>query len=276
MKVEEKDIEILVSTMNRNSLNFLYQMFPDFNSFYFRILVVNQTTPENILHSSHKNIRVINTYTIGSSRSRNIALKNAFGTILVISDDDVIFEKYFYKTILKNYTDLPNTNLICFQAKRDKNTLLKKYPSQKKKNINAMDILNVANIEITINRQNINFSDLTYNSFFGLNALFGLGEEAAFLWNLKKKGYKIDFIPETIVTHPNLTTTDKINFNEKYFAYGALYSQMFDNKFIFWLFLKLFFDLKHGHLKYPNLKKAFLMGLKGKTKYLEVSKQNSL
>ncbi|WP_375605116.1 glycosyltransferase family A protein [Flavobacterium davisii] len=276
MEIEKKDIEILVSTMNRNSLNFLYQMFADFSNIGFNILIINQTTTKNILHSNHPNIRVINTYTIGLSISRNIALQNAYGTILVIADDDIVFEKDFEKILLKNYNNFPNTHVICFQAKKDDKTLLKKYPSQKKENIKAIDILNVANIEITINRQNINPSYLKYNDWFGLNAMFGLGEEPVFLSNLKKKGYRIDFIPETIVTHPNLTTTDKIHFSEKYFAYGAVYAHIFKNRYIFWLLLKLFFDLKQGILKFYHIKKAFFMGLKGKTKYLELSKLNSL
>jgi hypothetical protein len=63
--------------MNRNSLDFLIPMFPSRKFFEFNILIVNQTTENQLLNSEFPTVRIINSFEKGLSKSRNLALKNA-------------------------------------------------------------------------------------------------------------------------------------------------------------------------------------------------------
>jgi GT2 family glycosyltransferase len=274
--MKESDIEVLISTMNRNSLNFIFSMFPFISTSRFKILIINQTSPENLLESNVDKIRVINSFSKGSSKSRNLGLQNAIGKIIVISDDDVVFEDDFANKITEGYSQNCQAGVICFQAKNENGLLLKKYPSIVQKNISTLTILNIGNIEITLNSDKIKESKVQYDELFGVNETFGTGEEAIFLNDLKKKGIQINFIPETIVMHPSLTTSSKLSHIEKYHIYGALYTRMFNNNYIFWTFLNLFFAIKQGKISVINSFDYLKMTLKGRKKYLTLTKNYSL
>ena len=77
--------------MNRDNLDFLIPMFPSANFADFTILIVNQTTEKKLMNSDFPNLKVINSFEKGLSKSRNLALKNATKKILLIADDDVIY-----------------------------------------------------------------------------------------------------------------------------------------------------------------------------------------
>ena len=62
-------LEVLISTMNRNSLEFLDAMFIHNDKSEFQILIVNQTQEGKVLKSDQFNIRVINSFEKGLSRS---------------------------------------------------------------------------------------------------------------------------------------------------------------------------------------------------------------
>ena len=76
---KKPDIEFLISTMNRSDFRFLDKIFLHFDLNEIHILIINQTTKDNILKSKKDNIRVFNVYEKGLSRSRNLAIKQAKG-----------------------------------------------------------------------------------------------------------------------------------------------------------------------------------------------------
>ena len=92
---KKEDVEIVIATMNRNSLDFLIPMFPFCHFSEFSILIINQTEENNLLTSEFPSVRVINSFERGLSKSRNLGLENAKGNIILISDDDEIFKKDF-------------------------------------------------------------------------------------------------------------------------------------------------------------------------------------
>ena len=102
---KNQDLEILVSTMNRNTLDFLIPMFPFCHFSEFSILIVNQTQENNLLHSDFLSVRVINSFEKGLSKSRNLALKNAKGKIVLLTDDDVVFETDFQAKIIDSFNN---------------------------------------------------------------------------------------------------------------------------------------------------------------------------
>jgi len=96
-------LEIMVSTMNRSDLSFLEAMFPDMDLSSYSILIINQTKLNQDLVSTTEGIRVINSREFGLSKSRNLAIENAIGDILVVADDDIEYLPDFDKTILRAY-----------------------------------------------------------------------------------------------------------------------------------------------------------------------------
>lgn len=261
------DIEILISTMNRDSLDFLEPMFPFSNFSNFSILIVNQTEKHKILSSPYSNVRVINSFEKGLSKSRNLALENAVGKILVIADDDVIYQEGFISKIIKAYNKFPEAAVINFCTVNSEGNLIKKYPFNFKNNLNSFDIFNTSSIEMTLNKVILNEVNIRFDENFGLGATFAMGEEAVFLFDFKRKNKQLGFEPEVIVKHEALTSSSKKSITEKYFIQGALFTRIFKNKYLFWILIKLFFDLKQNKLRLSNIKTVLKSANQGYRKF---------
>lgn len=268
------DIEILISTMNKDSLDFLIPMFPYSHFSAFQILIVNQTEGEKILTSGYSNIRVINSFEKGLSKSRNLALENALGKILVIADDDVVYEEGFITKITDAYNKFPAAAVIQFSAVNSIGDLIKKYPSNSKVNLNSFHILNVSSIEMTLNKTVIDASQIRFDENFGLGAVFEMGEEAVFLSDLKAKNKQLVFDPQVIAMHENPTSSEKINITDKYYIQGALFSRIFKKKYIVWLFIKMFFDLKQNKINFRNIKTVLKSAKNGHEKFERTRHEN--
>ena len=103
IRYTKEAIEIIIATMNRDSLDFLIPMFPFAHFSDFSILIVNQTHENAILPSDFPTVKVINSFEIGLSNSRNLGLKNSQGEILILADDDEVFEPDFIEIISNFY-----------------------------------------------------------------------------------------------------------------------------------------------------------------------------
>ncbi|MCD0473288.1 glycosyltransferase family 2 protein [Flavobacterium sp. EDS] len=263
----ENDIEILISTMNQDSLDFLVAMFPFIHFSNFSILIINQTQNEKILTSSYSKVRVINSFEKGLAKSRNLALDNAIGKILVIADDDIVYQGGFTAKVMNAYNKFPQAAVINFSVINSNRDLIKKYPSGSKVNLNIFDILNVSSIEMTLNKAIVDASNIRFDERFGLGGTFEMGEEAVFLSDLKAIHQQLIFDSQIIVMHESQTSSEKKNITNKYYIQGALFSRIFKNKYIFWIFIKLFFDLKQKKIRLKNIKTALKSAKRGHEKF---------
>lgn len=258
-----ENFEILISTMDQDSLDFLIPMFPFSHFSNFSILIVNQTQNQKLLSSDYPNIRVINSKEKGLSKSRNAALKNAVGEILLIADDDIVFKEGFNSKIINGYNKFKDAAVIKFCALKSDGKLMKNYPSVSKKKSTILNILDTSSIEVTFNKKKVEAANIQFDKKFGLGSIFEIGEEAIFLSDLKKKGMQIAFVPEIIVKHEKSTSSEKENLTEKYYNQGALFTRIFNKNYIFWIFVKLFFDLKQGKIKFSTIKKLLKSAKEG-------------
>lgn len=270
----ETDVEILISTMNQNSLDFLVPMFPFLHFSNFRILIINQTQIGKKLESEYANIRVVNSFEKGLTTSRNLALENAAGKILVIADDDVVYQQGFVAKIINAYNQFPDAATINFCAVKSDGSLIKNYPKHSKTNLNAFDIFNTSSIEMTLNKSILDKTRINFDKNFGLGGMFEMGEEAIFLFDLKNKKQQLVFEPEVIVQHPELTSSAKKSIEEKYYIHGALFTRIFKSNYIYWIFVKLFFDLKQNKLGFGELKAALKNSKKGHQKFEKLQHGN--
>lgn len=260
-----QDLEILIATMHQNNFDFLVTMFPYTSFSNYNLVIVNQTDSSNLLVSDYKNIKVINSFTKGLSKSRNLAIKNATKAILLITDDDVIFTKDFDTHIVQAFSNYTTHDILKFQFwQGDK--LARNYSKKVLLQLHWFEILNAASIEMAFKRESI--ADVVFfDENFGLGSIIPLGEEAVFLSDAKKKNKKMGFIPEVIAIHNTNTTTQRLSNETKYFNESAVFYRIFKEKYLFWVFLKLFFDLKQQNISFLHIKKLITIAIKGKKKY---------
>lgn len=268
------DIEILVSTMHRDNLDFLQGMFPFRHFSDFNILVINQTSEKRVLNSEYPKVRIINSFDKGLSKSRNLALKNAIGNICVLADDDVEYLPDFQEKIVGAFNENKDTSLIAFRVGLRNGNLFRKYPEKRIVNPGIFERLNIISIEMVVNR--LHFNETKFNENFGLAAKFGMREESLFINELLKKQKKIAMEPAVIVIHDSITTDSKATPEERYYIEGAFFTAHFNKYSYFkWLFLKLFFDLKQNKIKFKHIKSAFRSAEKGKKDFMEINENNN-
>ena len=196
-----------------------------------------------------------------------MALDNAIGKILVIADDDIVYQEGFTSKIMNAYNKFPQATVIIFSVINSNRDLIKKYPSSSKVNLNIFDILNVSSIEMTLNKAIVDASNIRFDESFGLGGTFEMGEEAVFLSDLKEIHQQLVFDSQIIVMHESQTSSEKKNITDKYYIQGALFSRIFKNKYIFWIFFKLFFDLKQKKIRLKNIKTALKSAKRGHEKF---------
>lgn len=266
MKYSVDDIEILVSTMNQKSLAFLFKMFPNETWKRISILIVNQTRTDQLVSNYH-NIKIINSREIGLSNSRNVALKNASKEILLIADDDIVYKDNFIESILEGFNSV-SADVICFQyeiyGKPAKN-----YLSRISNDVNWLRLLNTSSVEVALKKE------LVYNTFyfddkFGKNAPFLMGEEIVFLSDLKKNKCKIGYFPQLILSHNHLTTGFKTPIEQIYYSSGAIFYRIFEKKYLLWILIKLFFDLKQKKVKITDTVRLFKKAIGGKKAFIKM------
>ncbi len=259
----ENDFEILIATMNQTNLDFLAAMFPYNHFSEYSILIINQSL-DTTLSSIYPSVRIINSTSVGLSKSRNLALKNANGKIVLIADDDVVFQKDFVSKIIAAYNKCENATAINFAAVIGNGSSLKKYPAYSKMKLNTFDIFNVSSIEMTINKERLDSVGVLFDENFGLGGKFEMGEEAIFLFDLKRKNQPIFFENEIIVQHKQSTTSTNKKEVEKYYIQGALLTRGLKKNYLFWLIVKLFFDLKQNKLGFNTLFQVLRSAKKGR------------
>lgn len=270
----KSDIEILLSTMNRVTPDFLLPMFPFAHFSNFNILIINQTVPGKELASGYPGVRVINVFDRGLSKSRNMAVANAAKKIGLIADDDLVFIEGFDDKIANGFNLFPQAGAIKFNAVSFEGVLFRKYPKVPTAVLSKLQRLNSTSWEIALNIELVRQSGLKFNTVFGLGANFPLGEEPVFLNELYHAGYPVCHVPQVIVSHKTIKDSDNISLAENYRIRGAYLSQIFGKKFWLWLGIQLAYNLKSGQVKPWQVMACIKNALKGKKQLTHLQHEN--
>ena len=184
---KKNNLEILISTTNKNNLDFIDNIFFQSNKSKYPILVVNQS--DNNINSNFKNINVINSDSKGLSISRNLAIKNSSFDYCVFADDDIVYKEDFYTIISTSFKNNPNADIITFRMVDESGKLFKDY-----KNIEYHDertIRDINSVVIAFKRESIIKNNLSFDPLFGLGSIFPTGDEYVFLMECLDKGLNI-------------------------------------------------------------------------------------
>lgn len=267
MQSKQPEFEFLISTMNRTSLRFLEPMFKNLKGKDLNILIINQTTKGKELYSENSNIRVINDYKKGLSRSRNLGIRNAIGEIGIIADDDVEYLSDTLETLEKAYMNFPDAALISFQYVREDNKTCKIYKDNPGYQHDLLHKQNLSSIEISFRPSLIKAKNINFNLLFGIGAVFKSCEEQVFRDDIAKAGLKIAYIPKPIVKHFGETSTAGENSKEYTKAIVAQKYLIHKNLIYIWLLRYIWFLLKRKVIKSAQVKEFWKYGIEAVEDY---------
>lgn len=257
-----KDLEVLIATQNRKSLQFLSKMFPHQNFLNFFVLIINQTTKDCLLKSDHPNVRVINSFERGLSNSRNLALKESKCEIVLISDDDLVYKKGFQNAVLNGFNHNTNADLITFKANNLEGDAYRSYPINSHRH-NIKSIKGVISWEIALNVKRVKKIAVSFDKRFGLGSQFPTSEEYLFARNIIDTGGNCYFCNEQIVSHPTFNSGMDLGSYKIIYARAALNYKLHKNLAYAWLLKFIFFLLTHNYINRYEVVSKFRTGLKG-------------
>ena len=185
------------------------------------VVVVNQCDQDGIEEFDFINkkgrtchCKFICTTERGLSKSRNLALRSAWGDVCLICDDDEILEDDSEDKIVNAYHENPNAALIAFALIRK--DYGKIYPKDKRP-LRFKQILKTSSLQITFSRELILKHGITFDEKMGSGTGNGGGEENMFMFTVKKKGLGMLYYPDIIATvNPSESQWFK-GYNERYF-----------------------------------------------------------
>lgn len=182
-------VEVLISCMHQVD----YSIIEKSNLKEECALVINQCNTEtDEITRITNNHRMVNTNTKGLSVSRNMAIKYAKGDICVISDDDEVFVDSLSSVIETAYKENPNADVIIFNLGNRHQKL-----GVKKKWLKKYELLRVASWQITFRRSSV-LDKIWFDEKLGAGTGNGGGEENKFLFDCKREGLKILYVPVII------------------------------------------------------------------------------
>lgn len=265
-------IEVLISTMNRKSINDLEL---EKKNILENCIIINQITNNELEiineELEEKNIKMISYREKGLSKSRNRALENSTADIIILTDDDISFLENSLLKIKDAFRENQDADILTFKFEKDDSSKNKKY----KKNVfihNYKTIRKISSVEIAIRRESIIKKNIRYDENFGLGARYISGEENIFLKDCLDKGLKLKYIPTLIAKHPNESESTPYNWTESYMeSKGPLAYRLYGTLgYIYFILLIL---SKRKRIKNKNILKNVYLGFKCIREYKKSSEK---
>ena len=240
-------LEILLSCMFQNDVSIVERL-----NLQSDILIINQCEKDEYFETYYNGfkVRMISTKTRGLSKSRNIALENAVGDVLLLMDDDCELCDDYPSLIIDEYTNNGNADCIFFNyiniddcgGTRGN----KKYTKRRKYSYGYPCSIRIS-FKRTILEKNIRF-----NEMFGAGSgIYDSGEEALFVEKIKKYKFGIYEVPVDIMKVSFKESSWFKGYDEKYFFdKGALCAALFPKSI---KVLKFILFFKFAYRKTSNL-----------------------
>lgn len=245
------DITVALSTLGEK-IDSIEQLITDISQqthSNFELLIVAQTDDENkkshlkdlLNNCALRNHQLIISSSKGLLTSRNIALRNAKGELIVLADDDCRFYPKSLETIVSTAALFAHSDILTFQAQnKDLNLKNSKNAFSSGFIHNYRSIMSICSIE-TIIRKSSFANELNTGLFderYGLGTPFSTGGENIMLADALRNKKTITAHPYPIVQHPDpRASIDKFKLEEIAFSKGAMFRRMFGLSGIIPLFI---------------------------------------
>jgi len=264
-------LEILISTKNRDNLDFLNNIFIKNNTHSNSILIINQTHKTDFSCPKIDNINLININEIGLSKSRNLAINNAKSDICLLADDDILYEENFDSIIISAFNLNPSADIITFKMNDSNGNSFKNYPIIKYHNKKSLSFVN--SVVIAFRRNSIISNKVLFDENFGLGSIFQTADEYVFLRNALDLNLNIIFHNEVILSHPINSSGNDVASDRILFAKGALFYKYYNSLSFLKLIHYVYLMFKFKYIRLNQILNKYWVGVKGIIKYINVNNE---
>lgn len=208
--------QLLIACMNQTDYSIIEK-----SNIQCDAIIVNQCDEDSIKEfviqpkesSRCYTVKWINSTSRGLSNSRNLAIRCATADICMIADDDQLFDDGLENSVITEYGEQPNSDVLIFGARYKKKQISAHY-----KRLKFVDLMKVSSVQITFRRESV-LEKIAFDTKLGAGTPNGAGEENKFLLDCRKSGLTINFTPVTLFSMRDTGTpsTWLHGFNEDFF-----------------------------------------------------------
>ncbi len=163
------------------------------------ILMVVQGTGGVAL--KRNDVRVIRLKSTGVAASRNAAIREATGEVLVFGEEDVVWLVDGLDEILATFDDNPRLAVLLGRAQDETGALRKRYPAIREQ-ATIWNSARVGTIELAVRTDLIRRANVSFDENFGAGTENFLGDEYIFVADANRANLKCDYFPITFSQHP--------------------------------------------------------------------------
>lgn len=219
------ELQVLVATMHQKDFSLADKM-----NIRCDAVFANQADSNGFSEhqTGYGRLKMITTASRGVGLNRNIALLAADADILLLADDDVVYNDDMPQAVITAFQENPEAEVIIFGMDIVKNgkTSEKRHLSNKKRHV--WDSLRFGTYTIAVRRKAILQYNITFNQLFGGGCMYSAGEDSLFLKACFDAGLKVYSHEYVLGTCCKDTSTWFTGYGEKYFYdKGALVRHLF-------------------------------------------------
>lgn len=185
-----------------------------------KCVVINQCDKND--YEKYENFDIYSYTERGAANSRNRGLEHSTEDILLLCDDDVVYNEGYEEKVITEFRNNPEADVIIFNMYSPNR---KKREIKKRKRLHLYNSLHYATCNIAFRKKSI--GNIKFNPLFGPNGTYGKagGDDTMFLVSCLNNKLKIYSCPEYLGTVYHDKSTWFNGINEKFFFdKGALFT----------------------------------------------------
>lgn len=203
----------------------------------------------------------------GLSKSRNTALSISKADIVLLADDDIIYEDDYKEIILDGYKKYPKADIIIFDV--DIINPKRQVKKIKEGKISYLGALKIFSPQITFKRKNIS---IKFDENFGAGSKYDRGEDNIFLFDALNNNKKIYHYSKKIATvRQEKSTWYKEKYDKEFMIKQAICYYRLTPK-MYWLLILIFYFKKKDRCEEKNIfkiMKEMFVEIKNYKTYIE-------
>lgn len=253
-------LEMLISGLNTVPVELLGKMKPECDAVF-----VNQCdrVEDEIIDYGDYRVKVLYRKERGIGKSRNLALQNATGDILLFADDDIRYDAGYAKSILEEFAKHPEAELILFNVEvcPERRT----YWNEGFFRVKWYNCGRYPAYSIAVKKDALDRAKVQYSELFGGGAKYSNGEDSLFLKQCADRGIKMYATDVVIGREEAGESTWFFGYTEKFFFdRGVLFAFLYGSMARLWAlrFVLTKKEMLRGEIKRKQAYKLICDGIK--------------
>ncbi|MCR5250250.1 MAG: glycosyltransferase family 2 protein [Lachnospiraceae bacterium] len=198
-------------------------------------VIVNQCDRdgERSLTYRGRTIRILERSERGVGRSRNLALDEAEGDIILFADEDIVYDESYATQVIKAFRRRPGADLILFNVRV--NERRQTYWNEREKRVHFFNCGRYPTFCCAARLERLREKGVRFSTLFGGGAPYSNGEDSLFFMDCIRAGLKVVAVPAVIGREVVRDSTWFHGFDRKFFYdRGVLYAFLYRKAALIW------------------------------------------